>query len=96
MGGILGGYGIRMKRPGLKKGTKIAVAMSGGLDSSAAVLLLKEAGYQPVGVTLLFWVDPLTRGSGDDLGDARRVAADLGIAHQVIDMKDAFYEQVVS
>ncbi len=85
-----------MNRPGLEKGTKIAVAMSGGLDSSAAAFFLKEAGFQPVGITLLFWVDPRAGRRFQDLEDARKVAGALGIPHHVFNMEEEFYEKVVS
>ena len=85
-----------MERPGLKKGSKIAVAMSGGLDSSAAALLLKNAGFQPVGVTLRFWVDPRAEKSLQNIDDARKVAEDLDISHHVFNMEEDFYEKVVT
>lgn len=95
-----------MERPGLKKGTKIAVAMSGGLDSSVAVLILKDAGFQPVGITLRFWVDPraeklLQEGDpssflDENIQDARKVAETLDIPHFVLNMEEDFYEKVVT
>ncbi|RJX28041.1 MAG: tRNA 2-thiouridine(34) synthase MnmA [Dethiobacter sp.] len=82
------------------------VAMSGGVDSSVAAILLKEAGFQPVGVTLRLWVDPVaeekaadeTRGccSLEAVSDARNVAQDLDIPHYVLNMREAFHEKVVS
>jgi len=93
-------------RPGLQKGAKIAVAMSGGVDSSAAALLLKNAGFRPIGVTLRFWVDPQAekqapregRGcsSQRDINDARKVADDLDIPHYILDMQEDFYKKVVN
>lgn len=94
-----------MERPGLKKETKILVAMSGGVDSSVAALLLKEAGFQPVGVTMRFWVDPLAeeKASAEARGccslkaveDARQVAQALDIPHYVVNMQEPFYKKVV-
>ncbi len=82
------------------------VAMSGGVDSSVAALMLKDAGFNPVGVTLRYWVDPLSeeRAAGEHRGccsleavtDARRVAQALDIPHYVMNMKDEFYHNVVS
>lgn len=82
------------------------VAMSGGVDSSVAALLLKEAGYEPIGVTLRFWVDSVAEKKVADTGrgccslenidDARRVAAALNIPHYVFDMQEIFYERVVT
>lgn len=80
--------------------------MSGGVDSAVAALLLKEKGYDVVGVTLRLWVDPLaeaeagteTRGccSLEAVSDARRVADMLDIPHYVMNMQDEFYTSIVS
>ena len=95
---------LLVDRPGLQKGTKIAVAMSGGVDSSAAALLLKNSGFQPIGITLRFWVDPeaekqaLNEGRGccslKDINDARKVADKLEIPHYVVNMREDFYEKL--
>jgi len=98
------------QRPGLTKGTKVAVAMSGGVDSSAAVVLLQESGFEPVGVTLRLWVDgeAIRRGlsrqeeegkgctSLQGIEDAQKVARRLGIPHYVFDMQEDFLEKVVN
>lgn len=93
------------QRPGLQPGEKIMVAMSGGVDSSVAALLLKEAGFNPIGVTLRLWVDPEaeekafeeSRGccSLEAVSDARDVARIIDIPHYTLNMKDAFYDRVV-
>ena len=66
----------------------IAVAMSGGVDSSVAVWLLRQEGWETAGVTLrLFQPEDLAPGRGEachalqDAEDARAVAAQLGIPH---------------
>jgi tRNA-specific 2-thiouridylase len=80
----------------------IAVAMSGGVDSSVAAALLKEEGHEVVGLTLQLW----PKGSGDmdrhhgccsldAVEDARRVAARLDMAYYVIDVQEDFQRRVV-
>ena len=70
---------------------KIAVGMSGGVDSSAAALLLRDAGYDVIGITLSLTPD-CTEADADD---ARRVAEILGIRHHVLDLRDLFRAQVI-
>lgn len=92
-------------RPGLKRGEKIMVAMSGGLDSAVTVLLLQKAGYRPIGATLRFWVDPFSAEKAtaeakscccsDVVSEAEEVAQALKIPHYVFDLQDAFFKQVV-
>ena len=80
----------------------IAVAMSGGVDSSAAAWLLQQAGYSTLGVTLrLFQPEDLAPGCGtrchalDDLEDARAVAAQLNIPHYTLDLQARFAQCVM-
>ena len=87
---------------------KIAVAMSGGVDSSAAAALLKEQGHELVGFTMQLWNqrrninvdengDPLPSRccSLDDVYDARRVAGNLGIPFYVLNLEKDFERDVV-
>jgi tRNA-uridine 2-sulfurtransferase len=87
---------------------KIAVAMSGGVDSSAAAALLKEQGHELVGFTMQLWNqnrnisvdengDPLPSRccSLDDVYDARRVADSLGFPFYVLNLEREFEESVV-
>lgn len=68
--------------------TTIAVAMSGGVDSSVTAYILKKQGYNVFGVTMI------TCEEGIDV-DAKRVCDDLGIEHYVLDIQDYFQEKVI-
>lgn len=73
------------------------VAMSGGVDSSVAAALVRDAGHEAVGVTLKLWGGPSDSGccSVSDVDDARRVAHMLGIDHHVFNYTDEFSAAVV-
>jgi tRNA-specific 2-thiouridylase len=77
---------------------RVLVAMSGGVDSSVAALLTREAGHEVVGVTLRLWGGPADRGccSVADVDDARRVADRIGVDHHVFDFADEFERHVVT
>ena len=69
----------------------VYVAMSGGVDSAAAALLLMQAGHQVRGVTLRLRTD----GQEEDLDSARAVADKLGIPHIVLDQRELFCRTVM-
>ncbi len=80
--------------------TKVVVAMSGGVDSSVAAALLKQQGYEVIGMMLRLWSEPGKEDSNrcctpDAMGQARRVAARLDIPFYVVDAKDVFRRTVV-
>ena len=80
---------------------RIVVAMSGGVDSSVTAALLVEGGFEVVGVTLQLYDHGAAIGhkgaccAGQDIGDARRVADRLGIAHYVLDYEGRFRKVVI-
>ncbi|HUE88131.1 MAG TPA: tRNA 2-thiouridine(34) synthase MnmA [Vicinamibacterales bacterium] len=85
---------------------RIVVAMSGGVDSSVAAALLAEQGHEVIGVSMQLYDQSESQASGrgsfgtcctiDDLYDARRVAAAIGIPHYIVNFESRFNEQVVS
>jgi tRNA-specific 2-thiouridylase len=88
--------------------TLVAVAMSGGVDSSVAALLLQRQGYRVVGLTMKLWSPPAsttTEGdacdpdktccTADSAMDAKRVCDQLGIPHYTLDMQDDFEDRVI-
>lgn len=82
---------------------KVVVGMSGGVDSSVAAWLLKEQGYDVIGVTMQIWQDEDTEVQEAEGGccglsavdDARRVAMDLGIPYYVMNFKEEFRKNVM-
>jgi tRNA-specific 2-thiouridylase len=82
---------------------RVMLGMSGGVDSSVAAAVLKEQGYEVVGVTMQIWPDMQeevrqTQGGCCSLSavdDARRVADKLGINYYVLNFKDVFQEKVI-
>ncbi|GAG94654.1 unnamed protein product [marine sediment metagenome] len=80
---------------------RVAVAMSGGVDSSLAAALLKEAGYEVIGTTMQIWPsDEPARFGGrcglEAIEDAKKVAYKLGIPHYVVNFRDIFAKKVIA
>lgn len=83
---------------------RVVVGMSGGVDSSVAAWLLKEQGYEVIGVTMQIWQSEeqaLMENEGGCCGlsaveDARRVAAALDIPYYVMNFKDVFHDKVIA
>ncbi|MEP4195878.1 MAG: tRNA 2-thiouridine(34) synthase MnmA [Aliishimia sp.] len=81
--------------------TRVVVAMSGGVDSSVVAAMLKEEGYDVVGVTLQLYDHGAALSkkgaccAGIDIHDARRVAEDMGFPHYVLDYENIFKDAVI-
>ena len=81
---------------------RLAVAMSGGVDSAVALLRAREAGHEPVGVTLRLWTDPAGPSadrvccSPEAVVAARETCHRLGLPHVTLDLRESFRRAVVA
>ena len=84
------------------KNTKVAVAMSGGVDSSVAAAMMVEKGYEVIGLTMQLYDSGRVTSSGSktccagqDIYDAKRVSDKLGIKHYTLDYEKRFLDNVI-
>jgi tRNA-uridine 2-sulfurtransferase len=86
-----------------KKG-RVLVAMSGGIDSSVAAVMLHEQGYEVIGMTMKTW-DYVSSGASkketgccslDSINDARNIAVNLGFPHYILDIREEFGDYVIN
>ena len=82
------------------KDTKVVVAMSGGVDSSVAAVMLKKEGFDVTGITLNLYSQTSSKSSksccaGKDINDAKEVANQYEFPHITLDYQDKFYVGVI-
>ena len=82
------------------KDTKVVVAMSGGVDSAVAAVMLKKEGYDVTGITLNLYSQVNSKSTksccaGKDIDDAKKVADQFGFPHITLDYQDKFFEGVI-
>ena len=88
----------------MSKHGKVLVAMSGGIDSSVAAMMLHEEGYEVIGITMKTW-DYESSGSSkketcccslDSINDARSMAVTFGFPHYILDIRGEFGDHIIN
>ncbi|GAA4404531.1 tRNA 2-thiouridine(34) synthase MnmA [Nibrella viscosa] len=87
----------------MSKHGRILIAMSGGIDSSLAAVLLHEEGYEVIGMTMKTWDYASSGGtkketgccSLDSINDARNISVSLGFPHYILDIRNEFGDYVI-
>ncbi|AIM36747.1 thiouridylase [Sphingobacterium sp. ML3W] len=87
----------------MSKRGRVLVAMSGGVDSSVAAVMLHEQGYEVIGITMKTWDYAASGGSSketgccslDSINDARSLAVNYGFPHYILDIRDEFGDFVI-
>ena len=82
------------------KDTKVVVAMSGGVDSSVAAVMLKKEGYDVIGITMNLYSQTAPKStksccSGRDIADAKKIADQFKFPHITLDFQDKFFDGVI-
>tara|TARA_B000000565_G_C23780465_1_gene375735 strand:- start:1921 stop:3009 length:1089 start_codon:yes stop_codon:yes gene_type:complete len=83
---------------------KVLMAMSGGIDSTVAAMLLHESGYEVIGLTMKTWDYESSGGnkketgccSLDSINDARKVAVECGFPHTILDIREEFGDSIIN
>lgn len=83
---------------------RVLVAMSGGIDSSVAAIMLHEQGYEVVGITMKTWDYASSGANGketgccslDSINDARSIAVQYGFPHYILDIRGEFGDAVIN
>ncbi len=91
-GGELPAYDAASDENAAGGGKSVMVAMSGGVDSSVSLLMLKQAGYQCMGITMKLVEE---NEESRDIADARKVAESLDVPFRVVDLCEMFRDKVI-